>query len=657
MPIEDELARRGIHLRGKIERAGPCPVCGGTDRFGINTEKQLWNCRGCGKGGDVIDLVQHIDASDFTAACTMLAGERPQAKPNGNGKDHAAAEPEKIATAKFRYDDEAGNLLFASLAPNIRTPTAALSPKTASARRHSTSAGPIPTGQASGSGMSTACRSPEAVGNGHFVVIVEGEAKVDLLRSWNVPATCNAGGAGKWKPEHSAFLQGADVVILPDNDQPGRKHRDVVGASLQGIAASIRVLDLPNLPPKADVKDWATAGGTVEQFHDLIERKAKPWAPHSATSEAGPKAKQQEENAPAVLTSARASSFEMTGIEWLWPDRFAIGKVGLIAGLPDEGKGQVLSDMAARITCGEKWPCDEGAAPQGNVLLLTAEDDISDTVVPRLAAAGANLDRVEIIKMVRLGDRERMFSLVTDLDLLRQKIIEVGDVRLIQIDPISAYLGVGKIDSFRGTDVRGVLTPLVDLAIELRVAIIAVMHFNKKVDVTNALLRISDSLAFAAVARHVYGVIDDAEHERKLFVRAKNNVAISARNKTLAFRFGAHNVGTDRKTGKPICAPHILWDPQHVDVTATEAMQAATDARSAAPRDDAKKFLRDILASGPVAKADVLEAADANSISERTLRRAKTELNIVVRKEGFGTDGKWTWQLPDSSTKPHWSDK
>lgn len=504
--------------------------------------------------------------------------------------------------------------------------------------------------------MSTACRS-EAVGNGHFVVIVEGEAKVDLLRSWNVPATCNAGGAGKWKPEHSAFLQGADVVILPDNDQPGRKHRDVVGASLQGIAASIRVLDLPNLPPKADVKDWATAGGTVEQFHDLIERKAKPWAPHSATSEAGPKAKQQEENAPAVLTSARASSFEMTGIEWLWPDRFAIGKVGLIAGLPDEGKGQVLSDMAARITCGEKWPCDEGAAPQGNVLLLTAEDDISETVVPRLAAAGANLDRVEIIKMVRLGDRERMFSLVTDLDLLRQKIIEVGDVRMIQIDPISAYLGVGKIDSFRGTDVRGVLTPLVDLAIELRVAIIAVMHFNKKVDVTNALLRISDSLAFAAVARHVYGVIDDAEHERKLFVRAKNNVAISARNKTLAFRFGAHNVGTDRKTGKPICAPHILWDPQHVDVTATEAMQAATDARSAAPRDDAKKFLRDILASGPVAKADVLEAADANSISERTLRRAKTELNIVVRKEGFGTDGKWTWQLPDSSTKPHWSDK
>jgi hypothetical protein len=406
VPIEDELARRGIHLRGKIERAGPCPVCGGTDRFSINTEKQLWNCRGCGKGGDVIDLVQHIDGSDFTAACTMLAGERPQAKPNGNGKDHAAAEPEKIAIAKFRYDDEAGNLLFAVTRAEYQNADGSFVTKDGKRKKTFHQRRPDP--DRPGKWVWNVDGVPivpyrlpeliEAVGNGHFVVIVEGEAKVDLLRSWNVPATCNAGGAGKWKPEHSAFLQGADVVILPDNDQPGRKHRDVVGASLQGIAASIRVLDLPNLPPKADVKDWATAGGTVEQFHDLIERKAKPWAPHSATSEAGPKAKQQEENAPAVLTSARASSFEMTGIEWLWPDRFAIGKVGLIAGLPDEGKGQVLSDMAARITCGEKWPCDEGAAPRGNVLLLTAEDDISDTVAPRLAAAGANLETLAEIQ-------------------------------------------------------------------------------------------------------------------------------------------------------------------------------------------------------------------------------------------------------------------
>src|SRR5262245_12674071 len=82
--IEDEIGRRGIALRGRIEREGPCPVCGGTDRFSINTKKQVWNCRICGKGGDIIDLVQHADGVDFIAACTTLAGERPQAN-GGNG--------------------------------------------------------------------------------------------------------------------------------------------------------------------------------------------------------------------------------------------------------------------------------------------------------------------------------------------------------------------------------------------------------------------------------------------------------------------------------------------------------------------------------------------------------------------------------------------
>ena len=111
------------------------------------------------------------------------------------------------------------------------------------------------------------------------------------------------------------------------------------------------------------------------------------------------------------------------------------------------------------------------------------------------------------------------------------------------IDPISAYLGVGKVDSFRGTDVRAVLTPLTTLAVDTKVAVIGVMHFNKKTDVTNALLRISDSLAFGAVARHVYGVIDDAENKRKLFVRAKNNVAAKIKNQTLSYRFGVQRSG------------------------------------------------------------------------------------------------------------------
>jgi putative DNA primase/helicase len=240
-----------------------------------------------------------------------------------------------------------------------------------------------------------------------------------------------------------------------------------------------------------------------------------------------------------------------------------------------------------------------------------------------------------------------MFSLVTDLPLLKQKIEEVSDVRMVQIDPISAYLGVGKVDSYRTTDVRAVVAPLVDLAAEMKVAIIGIMHFNKKVDVTNALLRISDSLAFGATARHVYAAVDDPENKRKLFVRGKNNLARSDIN-ALAYNFGLKEV----KPG--IWAPYIDWHLEHVDVTAMEAMQAATDNRAPAARDDAKKFLEDTLQNGPVLETEIMEAAKASLISEKSLRRAKQGLKVKSRKNGTAGGG-WTWELPPAQRRK-WSD-
>lgn len=357
------------------------------------------------------------------------------------------------------------------------------------------------------------------------------------------------------------------------------------------------------------------------------------------------------------LHVVQASSVTIKPVHWLWPNRFALGKLGLLVGLPDEGKGQLLCDIAAKVTrIGSEWPCAEGLAPLGNVVMLGAEDDVADTVAPRLIAAGADLDRVHFVGMVNASGSDRMFSLVTDLRLLRQKIIEIGDVVLVQIDPISAYLGINKMDSFRSTDVRAVLGPVVELAAELQIAIIGVMHFNKKIDINNALLRISDSLAFGAAARHVYGVIDDAENKRKLVVRAKNNLASNQADQALAFHFGVRPVGTDPETGKEILAPHVLWEPQHVDVSAVDAMQAASNNRAPAARDEAKKFLADMLARGPVAKAEIEDAAKGNSISLRTLERAKRDLKVVAKKDDAAFHGGWFWCLPDQSKSPHWSD-
>jgi hypothetical protein len=368
--------------------------------------------------------------------------------------------------------------------------------------------------------------------------------------------------------------------------------------------------------------------------------------------ETGPQG-QRAHDAPPELLSVSAATVDMEALEWLWPGRFALGKLGLIAGLPDEGKGLLTTAMVARVTNAElQWPCGEGKAPQGNVILFTAEDDLADTVVPRLKAAGAGLDHVHIIKLVLDTDkngkpRRRMFSLVRDLEKLRAKIAEIGNVVLIIIDPITAYLGVGEIDSFRDADVRAVLAPLQDLAAELHAAVIAIMHFNKKVDVLNLLLRVCNSIAFTAAARHAFGVVYDADNHRRLLVRGKNNLA-KRDDRALAFRVDAYEVGRDQRNGLPIEAPFLIWEADYVDITATEALQAVNENKAPGARNTAKRFLRDMLHKGAVPATEIEAAAKAEGIAKRTLDRAKAELGITSLKDG----DKWAWRLPEDGTKP-----
>ena len=113
----------------------------------------------------------------------------------------------------------------------------------------------------------------EAVGAKRTVFIVEGEAKADALWALGIAATTNLGGAGKWQPEFSEHLRGADILLLPDNDEPGWRHVNEIGIALTGIAARIRVVALPGLPPKGDVCDWLETGGTREQLDALVDEQ------------------------------------------------------------------------------------------------------------------------------------------------------------------------------------------------------------------------------------------------------------------------------------------------------------------------------------------------------------------------------------------------
>jgi DNA polymerase len=472
---------------------------------------------------------------------------------------------------------------------------------------------------------------------GSDILVPEGESNAKILIDNGLLATTVL--SHKWTPECVAALTGHHLYILADHDKDGEKLAAAALKKLAPIAASARIISAVHL--------WKhLPGSKVPKLHDDV----KDWI----ELERGDPAKLLDicreipAAGAAILESVCAADVVIEDYDWIWPGRFALKKIGLITGLPDEGKGVLLSDIIAHVTRSTAWPCGEGQAPLGNVILLTAEDDISDTVIPRLMAAGADLARVTIIKMICETNGERMFSLVTDLPVLRKKVAEIGGVTMIVIDPIAAYLGLGQVDSFRATDVRAILGPLKECAEAQRLFILGIMHFNKKMDVTNLLLRVSDSLAYTAAARHVYGIVNDEDNDRKLFVKGKNNLA-PREQKTLAFGFDTREVGIDRRTGNPIHRPFIMWHPDPVDITATEALRAVAEMKSPSARDNAKHFIEVLLGGGPANSTDVKEAAKENGISIGTLRRVAKELGVEVKKDGPVNEKNeitWRWHLP-----------
>jgi len=119
---------------------------------------------------------------------------------------------------------------------------------------------------------------------GSTVYIVEGEKDADRLQNLDLVATCNSGGANSWESRYSKWFLGREVVVLPDNDEPGYNHGQHVAQMLKGKAGSVKVLDLPDLPPNGgDVSNWLDQGGTAFELERLAGN-AKEWEPENLNS-------------------------------------------------------------------------------------------------------------------------------------------------------------------------------------------------------------------------------------------------------------------------------------------------------------------------------------------------------------------------------------
>jgi putative DNA primase/helicase len=351
-----------------------------------------------------------------------------------------------------------------------------------------------------------------------------------------------------------------------------------------------------------------------------------------------------ERNAKATgLIATCLADIAMKQIDWLWPDRIAIGKVTTLAGEGGLGKSTLLFDIAARVSRGDAWPDGDVRNIPGMVLILSSEDDPADTVKPRLQAAGAEMSRIFFLSMRRdESGVERAFDLQADLVRLEKTIGELGGVRLVIIDPITAYLG--KTNSNSNAAVRAVLARLGDMAERTRVAVICNTHFAKA-GASNANRRIIGSVAFVNQSRMVFIVTPDADQkDRRLLLPSKAN--ITGLKTGLAFRIEQCLVGETAGEAANIVATRIAWESAPISIAADAAIAALRQSENGttSAKAEAVAFLRELLAEGAKPAGEVIEMAGAMGLGLKPLRAAREQLGIKPMRSGqqYG----WSWALP-----------
>ena len=422
------------------------------------------------------------------------------------GVEHAPADPvgrpgKRTVDRVYRYRDEAGTVVFEVVRYR--------SPKDFRQRR------PLPNGQYEWNlrGIEPVLyRLPEliAADPAETIFIVEGEKDSDALAAAGLTATTNAGGAGKWRSRYGESLRGRRVAIVPDNDQKGRDHARQVALSLCGVAASVKIVELPGLPPKGDASDFLGAGGTADRLRELADATPE-WIPPANFGPVTPPA------GPAPLATIRASQIRIEPVEFLDGGGYLpLGKLVTVAGLGGAGKGTVLSAIAADLTAGRPTLGSDRRPPGPvDVLMIGAEDGAGDTIGPRLLAAGADMDRIHV--------PEAGFSLVT-LDPLDLFLRSNPSVKLVAIDPITGYMGRAGVKDNSDAEVRSILEPLADLAGRRGTTIIIVKHMNKS-ETKSVAERIGGSIGYVNVARGVYLIgADPADDGRRIMAPVKWNL-------------------------------------------------------------------------------------------------------------------------------------
>jgi 5S rRNA maturation endonuclease (ribonuclease M5) len=327
------------------------------------------------------------------------------------------------------------------------------------------------------------------------IFIVEGEKDADNLWKIGIPATCNPMGAGKWHAEWSKFFEGKEVFILPDLDEPGRKHAVDVGKKLYGHALRIKIIELPKNAHVKDVSDWLSHGGTKDDLLKLA-KETKEWLPPGTKP---PK--------PVLKAFTAADLEEMVFPEprWAIPGLLPEG-LTILAGRPKRGKSWMGLGIALAVASGGKALGKIDVA-KGDALYLALEDNPR-----RLQNRLAQLKTPE----TKLPSRLHLVTEFLPLQLGgMQTLLDWLDkhpkTHLVVIDTLGRILPSGKANSNQFVDDYQFIGKLQKLSIDRNFALLVIHHVRKQ-SADYALDRVAGTTGITGAADSVW-VLDTGKGE------------------------------------------------------------------------------------------------------------------------------------------------
>jgi putative DNA primase/helicase len=354
-------------------------------------------------------------------------------------------------------------------------------------------------------------------------------------------------------------------------------------------------------------------------------------------------------NSNSGLVTIRASEITPKKVDWLREGVIPSGRVTGIVGHPGQGKSLLTSDLAAAVSRRSRpWPTESARGKGGWVIMLSAEDDPADTIVPRLKAADADLDRIEFVTAFRESNGTKRFvSLAADLMRIGRKIKAMHEkgrrVRLVTIDPIGAYLGDGdhRIARNDAAQVRSLFDQLGAFAAEHRLAVVFVLHRPKK-STGGALMQMAGSYEFVAGPRMNLLVVGEANTDSHLLVLSKHNL----RSGGIGYRYRIKV----KRFGNGIKAPFIEFEQASIAISADEALAAESGKGASRPtKPDAQPWLLGVLAKRPMRRKNVMKLGARAGFSTRQLRTAREALGITTTKRHVGSQT--VWALPGSGKR------